>query len=147
MVCFAVLAVLTPRLLLRAGRPFRNTLCVLTAIAVVAGAVAFIWVILGDISTTIRDAVQVPALITTLAPPLLVVGLVLLSGQLAVAYHRRWWPWTPTLTLAGLIVISIDLDLIPIGAILLLLAFAPVSRAMVRPSIAGGWRSRGARLS
>lgn len=66
MVCFALLELLTPRLLLRAGRPLRNTLCVLTAAA----------------------------------------------------------------ALAGLIVISIGLDLIPIGAVLLFLAFAPLSRAM-----------------
>lgn len=138
-VCFALLAVLTPRLLLRVGRPLFNTLRVLATVPVLAGAAAFAWVILGDISPAFREAVRVPVLVTALGPPLLVVGLVLMFGQLARACLGRRWPWTPALVLVGLILISVDLDILPIGAFILLLAVVPLSRAMGGTSPGKRW--------
>jgi hypothetical protein len=48
---------------------------------------------------------------------------------LALGRHVR--PWTPLLVLADLAMPFIDKDLIPLGAVLLLVSFAPLARKPV----------------
>jgi hypothetical protein len=68
-----------------------------------------------------------PAVFYSLGPLLFEVGLAALLVQLAVLRPRRLPWWSPVLFLAGLVMISIDLDLLPVGAALFALALAPAA--------------------
>jgi hypothetical protein len=63
-------------------------------------------------------------LLSALGPSLFGVGLLILLVQHTV--HRRLAWWSPVLGLAGFIVMSVSLDLLPLGALSLLLALVPV---------------------
>lgn len=68
-----------------------------------------------------------PAAFYSLGPLLFEVGLAALLIQLAVLRPRRLPWWSPVLFLGGLVLISIDLDLLPVGAALFALALAPAA--------------------
>lgn len=58
-------------------------------------------------------------------PYLFYFGQLTLVELLALGRHVR--PWTPLLVLADLAMPFIDKDLIPLGAVLLLVSFAPLA--------------------
>ncbi|MGW5156051.1 hypothetical protein ACWEPN_11290 [Nonomuraea wenchangensis] len=71
-------------------------------------------------------------------PFLFYIGQLALVTQLAV--QRRIKVWTPVLVLADLVLPFVDKDLIPLGALCLLVSFVPLARssaaAPVRPAAA-----------
>ncbi|MEV5238862.1 hypothetical protein AB0K89_07095 [Streptomyces cinnamoneus] len=71
----------------------------------------------------------------TVGPLLFYVGLMLLVGQLAV--QRATAAWRPPAVVAGVAVTAASLDLIPVGALLFLLALAPL-RDMPEGGTSGG---------
>ncbi len=67
---------------------------------------------------------MLPAAFYSLGPLLFEVGLAALLIQLAVLRPRRLPWWSPVPFLGGLVLISIDLDLLPVGAALFAFALA-----------------------
>ncbi|MGW7097881.1 hypothetical protein [Streptomyces sp. NPDC054838] len=62
----------------------------------------------------------------SVGPLLFYVGLVLLLTWLAAL--RRTEAWRPAVTVAGVAVMAVGLDLLPVGGLLFLLALAPLGR-------------------
>lgn len=113
MVLFALIAVrlsavTTPR-----------PLAVVSAVAAVAGVLSFLWVITGDLFPAFPD---LPGPLQTAGPLLFVLGTVVLL------FRQSPW-WSPVLFLAGFVAISVNLDLLPIAALVILGAFAPLARS------------------
>jgi hypothetical protein len=93
-------------------------------VTVLVGTVAFVWVILGDLFPRFDDAVPVPDLVMS-GPILFQVGLLALLVRLVV---RRLLPvWSPVLVLLGFVPIAVNLDLLPLGALLILAGLSPLA--------------------
>ena len=112
MVLFALLAVRLSRV--TTPRP----LAVVAAVVAVAGVVSFLWVITGDLFAGFPD---LPGAVQTAGPLLFVLGTAVLLVR-----NLPWW--SPALFLAGFVAISVNLDLLPAAALLILAAFAPLAR-------------------
>ncbi|BCL15426.1 hypothetical protein [Micromonospora sagamiensis] len=92
-----------------------------------AGAVAFVWVIVGDLFPRFAEAVETPDLVFLGGPLLFQLGLLTL---LVLAVRARMAPvWGPPLVLAGFVAIAVSLDLLPVGAALVLAGLAPLTPA------------------
>ncbi|MCA6093643.1 hypothetical protein LE181_15930 [Streptomyces sp. SCA3-4] len=78
----------------------------------------------------------------TVGPLLFYVGLVLLVGQLAV--QRMTAAWRPPAVVAGVAVTAASLDLIPVGALMFLLALAPLRDTPEDGASGGDTSGRGA---
>ncbi|MEW2416579.1 hypothetical protein AB0953_23035 [Streptomyces sp. NPDC046866] len=74
----------------------------------------------------VRSHPGVTPAVYTVGPLLFHVGIVLLTSQLAA--QRRIAARRPLLVVAGIAVTAADLDLMPLGGLLLLLALAPLDR-------------------
>ncbi|MGH3462441.1 MAG: hypothetical protein ACRDP9_13290 [Kribbellaceae bacterium] len=119
---FAILgALLRPR----AGQR-HSTLGIVAVMAVALGAAAFVWVILGDLFPSIDEAAEVPDLVFNLGPVLFQVGLLTLLVLRVVAGRLPFW--SPVLVLLGFVPIAVDLDLLPLGALVILGGLLPLSR-------------------
>jgi hypothetical protein len=93
--------------------------------AVIAGTVAFVWVILGDLFPRFDDAVPVPDPVMIAGPILFQLGLLTLLIRTVV---RRLVPvWSPVLALLGFVAIAVNLDLLPLGAVLILAGLSPLA--------------------
>ena len=126
MVTFGLLAVA----LYRRTRLARRAALVAAAVAIV-GSGCMIWVILGDLSASFRDSYPLPDLLQTAGPIAFVLGTIgLLSLQVAAG---RLPVWSPMLFFAGYTAISINLDLLPLAALILLGALYPLAAAAAPP--------------
>ncbi len=95
---------------------------VVAAIAGLVGSSAFVWVILGDL---FQDLPGLPDVLMIAGPLLFQLGVLALLTLLAV---RHLMPmWSPALVLVGLVLFVVDLDLLPLGALLLLVGLAPLA--------------------
>jgi hypothetical protein len=99
------------------------------------GAACFIWGILGDLFTRVHDAAPVPGPLRTVGPLFFQVGMLGLLGLLVAA--RRIPIWTPVLVLVGFLLFAINLDLIPIGAVIILVGLSTLVRRSVHVGVAG----------
>ncbi|WP_436520869.1 hypothetical protein [Actinoplanes sp. HUAS TT8] len=106
--------------------PQRNHLATGATALTLAGVLCFLWVITGDLSATLKDAAPIPAPLETAGPMLFPLGLLTLFGLLVAA--RRLPVWTPLLFGAGIVAITVDLDLLPFAALTILAALAPLRR-------------------
>jgi hypothetical protein len=125
LVAFLLLAALAWRL---------RDVSVLAATAALAGSAAFVWVILGDL---FDDLPGLPDPVMVAGPLLFQLGMLALLTVLAV---RRVVPvWSPVLVLAGFLLFMVDLDLLPLGAVLLLggLAAIPAARQLAAARVVG----------
>ncbi|GAA3928043.1 hypothetical protein Aau02nite_40420 [Amorphoplanes auranticolor] len=123
-VLFAVLAVALRGL----DRPAATAPRVLVEAATVAtlfGAVCFLWVITGDLSADFRSAAPLPDALELIGPALFQIGLLILLVRLVLA--RRLPVWSPVLVLVGFAAIGVNLDLLPLGAVLVLVALLPLA--------------------
>jgi hypothetical protein len=122
MVLFAVLAVQ-----LRNRAPARQrTLATVAAAAAVLGAGCFLWVIAGDLSEGFHDRWPLPDPLQIAGPLLFVLGtLTLLILRMR---DRRLPVWSPVLFLVGYLAISVSLDLLPLGSLLVLAGLLPLAR-------------------
>jgi len=132
----AFLASMVTFVLVAAALFRRATLARRTAVvavtSAVSGAACMIWVIIGDLSATFRDRWPLPGALETLGPICFVLGMVaLLSLQVAAG---RLPVWSPVLLFLGYTAITVSLDLLPLAALLMLGALAPLGRAAVRGS-------------
>jgi hypothetical protein len=124
MVTFALLAIA----LYRRTTLARRTALVATAVAV-AGAGGMIWVILGDLSRSFAVDYPLPDVLQPIFPIGFVLGMIgLLSLQVAAG---RLPVWSPMLFFAGYTAITINLNLLPLAALLILGATWPLARPAV----------------
>lgn len=93
------------------------------------GAGCFLWVILGDLFAGFRDAAPLPDVLEMIGPLLFQIGVLTLLVMLATTRPRRLPVWSPPLVLVGFLVFAANLDLIPIGAVLVLAGLAPLAKA------------------
>ena len=94
----------------------------MAAAAGLAGAAAFVWVILGDL---FDDLPGLPDPLMIIGPLLFQLGVLTLLTILVVRHEVP--VWSPVLVLAGFVLFMVDLDLLPLGALLLLGGLAPVA--------------------
>jgi hypothetical protein len=129
MVTFVALAIA----LYRRATLGRRTAAV-AAVLAVAGAGCMIWVIIGDLAASFPG---LPDLLMNAGPILFVLGTIaLLSLQVAAG---RLPVWSPMLFFAGYTAISINLDLLPVAAVIILAALTPLGRRRAaRPAVASG---------
>jgi hypothetical protein len=92
------------------------------------GVVGFVWVGLGDIFARLSDYAQLPDQVLAVGPLLFQLGLLALLVQLAATRSRQLPAWSPLLVLLGFGTIDVNLDLLPIGA------------ALILWGLAGAWR-------
>jgi hypothetical protein len=111
--------------------------------AAAAGVVCFLWVIAGDISVAFREAAPLPEPLGLAGPLLFSLGMLTLLGLLVAA--RRVPVWSPLLFGAGVAAIIIDIDFLPLAALILLAALSPLARPTSR-QIAPGSRMSVTRL-
>jgi hypothetical protein len=124
MVLLGAMAVGVRRLL--PYRDFGNRLVAnLATIAALAGTVAFLWVIAGDLSPSFADAAPVPDALQAVGPMVFQLGLLTLLIQLARA--RRLPVWSPVVVLFGFLLIPISLDLLPLAAVVVFGGLLPLS--------------------
>jgi hypothetical protein len=123
---FAVLMVGLRRTLLTAAPPHRVLVEVATAAGLV-GTVGFGWVILGDLFPGFADAAPPSDAVLFGGPVLFELGLLALLVRAAVVRPRLLPVWAPVLVLAGFVAIAVELDLLPVGAALVLAGLLPLS--------------------
>jgi hypothetical protein len=99
------------------------------------GVCCFLWVILGDLFPRMAESTSLPDPLYVAGPVLFQLGATVLLVQLAAARPRRLPVWSPALVFVGFVLIAVDLDLLPVGALLILFGLAPLAR---RPRIAPG---------
>jgi hypothetical protein len=110
---------------LRSVRP--NALATAAVVATLLGVAAFEWVIIGDLFPAFDDAVPVPDPVTLAGPLMFQVGLLTLLVRLATTRPRRVPIWTPMLLLVGFVLLAVNLDLLPVAAILILAGLVPLA--------------------
>jgi hypothetical protein len=99
----------------------------IATVAALFGAGCFLWVILGDLSASFKDAVPVPDLLEIPGPLLFQIGMLTLLLQLVTTRPPRLPVWTPVLVLLGFVMIAVNLDLLAIGTILIAVGLAPLA--------------------
>ncbi|MFD2764246.1 hypothetical protein [Micromonospora eburnea] len=112
--------------LLRATSPRLGAVDDVAALAGLVGAAGFVWVILGDLFPRFADAVATPDLVLLGGPALFELGLLTLLVRAAVA--RLLPAWAPVLVLVGFGSFAVNLDLLPVGAALVLAGLLPLGR-------------------
>ncbi len=103
-----------------------------------AGAAAFIWVILGDIFPAVDTDFPAPDVVTLLGPPAFLFGIFALLAVAAVRGQFSWPHWV--LVVLGFCCIAASLVLLPVAAALLMVGFEPLRshrRLLDAPRIAG----------
>ncbi|WP_158849960.1 hypothetical protein [Saccharothrix deserti] len=103
------------------------------SVDVVAGFLAGDHAEMAAISQDVRSLPGVSLAFYDLGPYLFYIGQLVLVVQLALHRHAR--VWTPVLVLADLAMPFVDKDLIPLGAVLLLVSFLPLARTTRAPAL------------
>jgi hypothetical protein len=138
-VLFAVLA-LALRAVDRPAVAWQRVLVDAATAAVLFGAGCFLWVITGDLSEGFQTAAPLPDALQPVGPALFQAGLLILLVRLVLA--RRLPVWSPVAVLVGFAAIAVDLDLLPLGSALVLVALVPLARSR-EPLTAGLHRPAG----
>ncbi|XBB66247.1 hypothetical protein ABFU82_19335 [Nocardioides sp. WV_118_6] len=100
--------------------------------ATLAGIGAFAWVTLTDLAPSWPD---LPDPLRAVGPLLFLVGLMSLLALTARRRDSHWWPVFPLLALAATAVVSANLDLLSVAALLFGAALLPCAR---RPALSRG---------
>ncbi|MEU4427252.1 hypothetical protein AB0F81_42065 [Actinoplanes sp. NPDC024001] len=101
------------------------------AAVTVLGVVCFLWVITGDLSPAFRDSTPLPTPLRAAGPMAFTLGMLTLLGLMVAA--RRVPVWSPLLFGAAVVAVTVNLNLLPLAALLLVTALAPLSRQPARP--------------
>lgn len=127
LVGFVLLGVLTVgmRQLVPATTMRTRIVAGLATVIGVLGVASFLWVILGDLFADFHDAAPLPDAVEMIGPLLFQLGVLTLLIVLATARPRRLPVWSPPLVLIGFVLFAVNLDLMPIGALLILAGMAP----------------------
>jgi hypothetical protein len=95
-------------------------------IDIVVGFLAADHAAMSDLFDRVQSVPGVSAVVYEFGPYLFYIGQLLLAIQLAVAGRVR--VWTPLLVAVDMTLPLVDKDLIPIGAVCLLISFLPLAR-------------------
>jgi hypothetical protein len=93
--------------------------------ATLFGAACFLWVIVGDVFAGVRESAPLPEALELVGPLAFQLGTLALLTMLVIA--KRLPLWSPVLVMAGFVLFAVNLDLLPVGALLLLAGFAPLT--------------------
>jgi hypothetical protein len=124
--------VLRPQL----ATPARRGVALAATAAGVSGAACFLWVITGDLFPSFPD---LPDALQIAGPALFQLGMLTLLVLLVLA--RRLPAWSPVLVVAAFAAIGVNLDLIPLAAVLLLAGLLPLPSITRADGGAPGGRS------
>jgi hypothetical protein len=129
-IAFVLLGVLTVglRQLVAATRVRTRMVANLATVAGLVGIACFEWGILGDLFPDVHEAAPVPQVLQGIGPLLFQLGTLTLLVMLVTARPRRLPVRSPVLVLVGFLLFAVNLDLIPVGALLLLIGLAPLAR-------------------
>lgn len=114
----------------------KRAVATVATVAVLAGVACFLWVILGDLFAELREAAPLPGPLEIAGPLLFQLGMLVLLVQLVTARPRRFAGWCPVAVCAGFLAIGANLDLLPLGAVLIAAGLAPLARP--RPVVPAG---------
>jgi hypothetical protein len=114
--------------------PGQRVIAGVATVAALFGAACFLWVILGDLFAGFHDAVPLPDALELLGPILFQLGALTLLIELVVARPRRLPVWAPIAVLVGFGAIGANLDLLPVGAVLIGVGLAPLA-VTIRPAV------------
>jgi hypothetical protein len=130
LVAFLLLGVLVVGLRRRIHLPTRGHTIVATTATVGAliGVAAFVRVILGDLFQQLDDAMPLPEPVYVAGPLLFQAGVLALL-VLATLLPPKLPVWSPVLVFLGFVPIAVNLDLLPLGALLILIGLTPLARA------------------
>jgi hypothetical protein len=120
------------RHLVAAGPHTRRIAATVATVSLVAGLVgvaAFCWVIVGDLFTSFGEALPLPDSVYVAGPLMFQVGLLVLLVQQVFISPRGLPYWSPLLVFVGFVPIAVNLDLLPLGALLILAGLAPLTRS------------------
>ncbi|MGW2281734.1 hypothetical protein [Streptomyces sp. NPDC001770] len=92
------------------------------------GIACFLWVILGDLFAALDDAAPLPEPLEPAGPLAFQIGWLVLLILPVAATPRALPVRSPLLVLAGFLLFSVDLDLLPVGGLLLTAGLLPVAR-------------------
>ena len=95
----------------------------LAMVASLIGTACFLWGILGDL---MKNVASVPTLLKLVGPLLFQVGMLGLLVMLVASRPRQLPIWTPIMVLIGFLVFAINLNLLPIGALIILIGLSPL---------------------
>lgn len=130
-ISFVLLGVLIVglRQLVAGDRAWTRTVAGLATVAGLVGVACFLWGILGDLFPDFHRAAPVPAPVQTTGPLLFQLGALTLLIMMVAARPRRLPAWSPLLVLVGFLLFAVNLDLIPVGALLIMAGLAPLAAA------------------
>ncbi|WP_181793674.1 hypothetical protein [Streptomyces sp. WELS2] len=94
------------------------------------GAACFVWVILGDLSPALSDAAPLPAPLELAGPLAFQLGLLTLLIMLVTTRPRQLPARSPALVFLFFLLITVNLDLIPLAALALLAGLIPLARPL-----------------
>lgn len=131
LLAFVLLGVLVVglRRLVPARSARQRVLADAAVVAGLAGVLGFLWVILGDLFRWLHDNAPLPGPLYAVAPPLFQLGLMTLLVRAVVVRPRLLPARSPVLVFLGLVAIAADLDLLPVGAVLVLCGLSPLGRS------------------
>ncbi|MEV0903014.1 hypothetical protein [Actinoplanes sp. NPDC049802] len=95
-----------------------------------AGVACFLWVIAGDLSAGFRAAAPLPEQLQAAGPLLFALGMLTMLGLMVAA--RRAPVWSPLVFGAGMVALTLDAGNLPLAALILLAALAPLARPVRR---------------
>jgi hypothetical protein len=125
---FLAVLIIGLRRLVPARVLWQRALANIAVVAGVAGSLCFLWVILGDLFRRLHDDVPLPGPLHAAGPLFFQLGLMTLLVQLATSRPCRLPARSPFLVFLGFVPIAVSLDLLPVGAVLILCGLVPLAR-------------------
>ncbi|GGN71882.1 hypothetical protein GCM10010112_39550 [Actinoplanes lobatus] len=122
MVLFGVLAAGLRRLAPPGAGPVATVATAMT----LSGVAGFLAAIAGDLSPAFQAAAPLPEQLQVAGPLLFALGMLTLLGLMVAA--RRAPAWSPLMFGAGIVALTLDVDNLPLAALILLAALAPLAR-------------------
>ncbi|MFD6425671.1 hypothetical protein [Streptomyces sp. NPDC060198] len=116
-----------------AATPGRHQVANVATAVSLFGIACFLWVILGDLFAVLDDAAPLPEQLELAGPLAFQLGWLVLLTLPTAATPRALPVWSPLLVLAGFLLFSVDLDLLPVGGLLLTAGLLPVARPRRQP--------------
>ncbi|MFD9857059.1 hypothetical protein ACFWXZ_32970 [[Kitasatospora] papulosa] len=114
--------------------PGRRLVANAATVVSLLGIACFLWVILGDLFSDLAASAPLPEPLEMIGPLAFQGGWLTLLVMAVTATPRLLPAWSPLLVLAGFLLFAVNLDLLPVGGLLLMAGLAPVARAS-RPAL------------
>ncbi|MEU1663941.1 hypothetical protein ABZ547_10070 [Streptomyces sparsogenes] len=96
------------------------------------GAVCFLWVILGDLFPGLSESAPLPGPLEFAGPMAFQLGMLTLLVMMAAVRPRQLPVWSPVLVFVFFVLIAVNLDLIPVAAVVLMAGLTPLAGRRTR---------------